>query len=354
MNRSNDGAKTAARAEASQAETQAGTPRRAHRHATTKKITVAIVLLISALSAQIVAQSQVSANSATQTHDWDETNPPNDGAEGDEVAAEQPEAAPQGPIETALADLLKPPPTRTRAPTRTRTPTRTPTATRTPRLSPTPIETNPPPMKSTATSTSTATATKTSTTTPQPTGTSTATATPTSPAETPASTPQSPTPTGTPSGTPPTPALTVSPVVSGEVPVQVNYLPVAINNYPCDLAFPDCFEPNNTFDEAVGPFVAPVVLVGTSSQAEDPFDFFAATFEAGVTYSLSLDVGSQDLDLYIYGQGRDGDIRASSATSGLGVGEQLTFTPSTTGPYYVLVYTYRSNGPDAYQLSILR
>src|SRR5689334_5993670 len=96
---------------------------------TARKLTIAVLLLITALSTQIVAQSQVSANSATSSHDLDDAGTPGtpgtpdvpnaDGNVDGEVAAEGVNKDPNNPIETALADLLKPRPTRTRAPTRT-------------------------------------------------------------------------------------------------------------------------------------------------------------------------------------------------------------------------------------------
>jgi len=293
------------------------------------KLMLAVLLLITALTIQIIAHPHVNARSTTpspaalaQKGQPNDPNSPN---------------SPNSPIGTLIADIFKPRPTRT--PTLTRTPTNTATAT----LTRTPLTTNTATPSPTASGTNPAPGTSTPTTTPTPPGNA---------SSTPAS--STPTPTGTITRTAATATQTrtPTPTTTGNPPTLKIYLPVTVKNAPCDFGVPDCFEENNSFDTAYGPILIPGLIPGTADQLSDPFDLFTATLTSGTGYTLTLDVGMQDFDLYIYTSQPNYSVVASSATSGLGINERLVFTPATTTQYYILVYAYRSNGAGPYVLNI--
>ena len=287
------------------------------------KLMLAVLLLITALTIQIIAHPHVNARSTTPSPAaLAQKGQPND---------------PNSPIETLIADIFKPRPTRT--PTLTRTPTNTATAT----LTRTPLTTHTATPSPTASGTNPAPGTSTPTTTPTPPGNA---------SSTPAS--STPTPTGTITRIPATATQTrtPTPTTTGNPPTLKIYLPVTVKNAPCDFGVPDCFEENNSFDTAYGPILIPGLIPGTADQLSDPFDLFTATLTSGTGYTLTLDVGMQDFDLYIYTSQPNYSVVASSATSGLGINERLVFTPATTTQYYILVYAYRSNGAGPYVLNI--
>ena len=258
---------------------------------------------------------------------------------------------PDGPIETLVAFLTlaapSPTPTRTSKPTATppamvtHTPTTRPTATATSTHTPTP--------KLTATALSTATFTPVATSNPTATKPVPPSSTPIATTPTPEFT-RTPTPTLTPQYTP-----TEEPVATR--PTQQpnssrTYLPLALKDYPCELALPDCFEDNNGFAKAYGSLRIGQTYTATEEIVLDRYDYYTVTLTSGTRYTVTLNFPRFDVDLYLQGNAPAYAILARSATTQNGGSEQFIFTPTITADYYVLVYTYAATGLVNYQLQV--
>ena len=124
----------------------------------------------------------------------------------------------------------------------------------------------------------------------------------------------------------------------------------------------DCLEPNDTVAAAKtlpGLNRAVFGTVASITGTVDERDYFTLTLQASVRYTITLSggltptapfSGSGDLDLYL-GRVTTTTYSAESAEYGQ-VAEQLFYTPTLTGQYYVLIYAYAAPAVVPYRLEV--
>ncbi len=105
-------------------------------------------------------------------------------------------------------------------------------------------------------------------------------------------------------------------------------------------------EPNNNFVSA-NPISDGAIVTGHLDQSTDMDDFFSITLQAGDTIDITLSGrGSSDFDLELYDSSEndvDGSYRGESD-------EQISYSVTSSGTYYVRVYSYHGSG--GYTLSV--
>ncbi len=156
----------------------------------------------------------------------------------------------------------------------------------------------------------------------------------------------------------PLPARQFLPRVGRNV-VWKQFLPSILKNHPVCAAYGgDCAEPNDTRSLAVKltelnrPYFG-AVFTGTL----DAYDFFVVSLSANQRYTLTLAggvgpgtpfTGQNDADLYLYDSV---GIQLQESTAYGQVAEQILFTPTASGTYYLLAFGYLTPvGPAAYRL----
>lgn len=105
-------------------------------------------------------------------------------------------------------------------------------------------------------------------------------------------------------------------------------------------------EPNNNFVSA-NPISDGAVVTGHLDQSTEVDDFFSITLQAGDTIDITLSgPSSSDFDLELYDSSEndvDGSYRGESD-------EQISYSVTSSGTYYVRVYSYLGSG--GYTLSV--
>ncbi len=135
------------------------------------------------------------------------------------------------------------------------------------------------------------------------------------------------------------------------------YLPIVLKNYRCSK---DAYEPNDIRTTTNSSLSQEWTLgSGTTisgnfcTEFSDPADYFWLTLSAGTTLNVVLSPPSTaDYDLYIYKGVSATSIAASSANTGLGVGENVSYSIPSAGIYFIRVHPFNKGDGDSYTLKV--
>ena len=81
-------------------------------------------------------------------------------------------------------------------------------------------------------------------------------------------------------------------------------------------------------------------------------DMFTIKMEAGKSYEINLT--SPTFDTYLFLRDRTGKLLVRDDDGGEGLNSRITYTPTVTGEYQVMVSSYRSSATGYYTMTVIR